>query len=422
MNPRILLVSVMMTAAASADTLTIARAVELGLQNNFAIRIARNTTEKSCNNRKLKAGALLPTLRVDGSAAGTGTRYNPENAAFTSGSTGELRAGATLNWTLFDGFKMFHAGRRIDRQADLSELTGRHEIEAAAVAIMTAYYQLIAQRSLLDAARRQLAVSRSQHSFVNAQYEFGRVGKRELLNQQVTVNTDSSLVLSRTLDVLSALHTLNLALGRTPDIAVEPDADSSVNEADRDAAWWYHETLRHNTGLKMAVVKKQIAATQHAIARAAMWPVLAAGGTLTATATDPVDNVRSRAEITVSFPILSGFTRITAIENAAIDTLNADLAVAQMRLELQAHVYEQWERLRNSREQVAFERQAILRASQSLELTDEQFRLGRVGDIQLREAQLALLNAQVRLQSALFQNKVVALQLQQLAGKLSVPQ
>ena len=413
--------TVLIAAGSRADTLTIAQAVELGLKNNFSIRIARNTADKSYNNRKLKTGALLPTVRVEGGAAQTRTRYTPETAVFSSGSNGELRGSAVLNWTLFDGFKMFHAGRQIDQQIDHSNLATRYEIEASVVTIITAYFQLVAQQSLETAAGRQLAISRSQLSFIEAQYEFGRVGKRELLSQQVAVNTDSSLVLARTLDVQSALHTLNLALGRAPDIEVQPVTDTSVNQPEHDAAWWYNEALNHNTGLKMAEVRKHIATTQHAIARAALWPVLAAGGTFSATATQPADNLRTRAELTLSVPLLTGFSRITSIENAAIDTLNADLTIKEMRLELQAHIYQQWERLRISCEQITFEKQAIERAAQALALSDEQYKLGRITDLQLREAQQALLNAQVRLQSAQFQNKVVALQLQQLAGKLSVP-
>jgi outer membrane protein len=418
---QLLLLTGVIAAAVNADTLTIAQAVELGLQNNFSIRIARNTTEKSFNNRKLKTGALLPTLRVDGDAAQTNTHYQPETAVFNSGSTPELRGSATLNWTLFDGFKMFHAGHLIDQQSDLNTLAARHEIEAAAVTIMTAYYQLIAQRSLLDAARQQLDISRAQLLFTEAQFEFARVGKRELLTQQVVVNTDSSQVLSRMLDARSALHTLNIALGRTPDTPVSPAMDSSVNTPGHDASWWFYEAVQHNTDLKMATVRKHIAVTQHAIARAALWPVLSAGGTLAATATQPVDNIRTRAELSLTFPLLTGFSRSTGIRNAAIDTQTADLTIQEMRLELQAHIYHQWEQLQISSEQVAFEQQTIDRAVQALELSDEQFKLGRITDLQLREAQQSLLNARVRYQSALFQNKVVALQLQQLAGKLNIP-
>ena len=418
------LIFMMVTAGATiarTDTLTVTQAVELGLKNNYSIRIARNTTEKSYRNRKLKTGALLPTMRMEGAAARTGTRYTPESPTAVSGTTGELRGSAILNWTLFDGFRMFHTGHRIDQEIRLSELATRHEIENSVVTILTAYHQLIAEQSFLGAAREQLAISRSQMAFIAARYDYGRIGKRELLSQQVTVNADSSQVLTRLLDVQSALHTLNLALGRAPDIPVAPAMDSSVTAPEHDALWWYHEALKYNSGMKMAIVRKNIAVTQHAIARAALWPVLSAGGTLSATAVEPVDNLRARAEISLSFPILTGFTRTTGIENAIIDTLNADLTVQEMRLELQAHIYLQWERLSNSCEQVAFEKQSIERASQALSLSDEQFKLGRITDLQLREAQLALLNAQVRYQSALFQNKVVALQLQQLAGKLSIP-
>lgn len=403
-----------------ADTLTIGQAVEVGLKNNFAIRIARNTTEKSYNTRKLKAGAMLPTIRVDGSAATTHTTYATAGGQQPSGNVNELKGSAALNWTLFDGFRMFHAARQIERQIDQSEFATRHEIESAVVAIMTAYYHLVAQHSLLDAAVQQLALSRSQLSFVKAQYEYGRIGKRELLNQEVMINTDSSQVLSRQLDLVSALHALNIALGRPPATPVSLEADTNVNVPEHDAAWWYHEALKHNTGLKITKIRKLIACSQHAIARASLWPTLSVNGSAVSMVTEPDDYFRTRGEVTLSIPLFNGFNRITAVENAAIDTLNAALAIKQKRLELQSLVYEQWERLRISCDQVSFEKLAITRAEQALELGSEQFRLGRISDIQLRETQIALINARIRLQTALFRNKVVMLQLRQLAGALTV--
>ena len=316
---------------------------------------------------------------------------------------------------------MFYAGRQIEQRIDQSELATRHEIESAVVAIMTAYHQLIARQSLLAAARQQLDLSRTQYSFINAQYEYGRIDKRELLHQKVMVNADSSQVLTVHLDVISALHALNIALGRSPDTPVTLITDSVVNCPEHDAAYWYDQALNHNTNLKMAEIRKLIAYSQHAIARAALWPVIAVNGSATATGIDPGDDYfRTRGEITLSVPLFSGFSRITALQNAAIDTLIEALSIEQQRLELQSLVYEQWERLRTSCDQIGFEKQAIDHAEKSLELGIEQFRLGRISDIQLREAQIALINARVRLQSALFQNRVVMLQLQQLAGRLMV--
>lgn len=413
---QILFILVVFSATITADTLTIHQAVELGLKNNFSIRIARVATEQHYNNRKLKTGALLPTVRVDASAATTSSSVTQSTTG--TATSNEFKTTGTLSWTLFDGFRMFYAGRRIDEQITLSELATRHEIESAVAGIMAAYYQLTAQKSLLEVARKQLSLSQSQLEFTRAQYDYGRIGQREVLNQIVMTNADSSQVLARQLEVTDALHALNIALGRTPDTPVQPERDTLAVPPQEDAHYWYFEALEHNTGLKMTVIRRHLARTDFAINRAALWPTLAVNGTVSAVLTEPSDYIRSHGEITLSIPLFDGFTRITTTRNAVLDTVAASLSVQQERLELQSLVYRQWEQLKNSYHSVQFEHEAIVLARQSLALSEEQFRLGRISALQLRETQLALTTAQVRYETALFTNKAVALQLKQLAGRI----
>lgn len=419
MKKNLLFVFVMIISL-HADTLTLPDAVAIGLENNYSIRISKIDEYKSTNNKQLKTGALLPSVRLDASGTKTASHYfsaKPPGAA-TSGD--ELRAGAAFNWTLFDGFQMFHAAKQIDLQADFAALATRHQIESAVSTIITAYYDLVARRSLRAAAEEQLALSQNQYLFVNSQYTFGRIGRRELLTQQVIVNSDSSALFSTILAEKRALYALNLSIGRAPDVVCICTADSTTVSPGHTAAWWYTEALSHNAGLQMNVVKKSIAITRYAINEAAFWPVVSTSGSLYAISQNETDLLRSQVALSVSLPLLSGFTRTTARKNSILDTLSASLTIEESHLELQALVYEQFDRLEISEIQVRFESQAINRARESLTLTEEQFRLGRVSDITLREAQLALLQAQVRYQSALFQNRIVAVQLEVLAGKLLV--
>ncbi len=105
---------------------------------------------------------------------------------------------------------------------------------------------------------------------------------------------------------------------------------------------------------------------------------------------------------------------------ARIDAKNAELSHEQKQKELQAYIYQQWELLSNAYRQVSFENEAVILAKKSLYVSEEQFKVGRISDVQFRESQLALINALVRHEAALFQYKVATAQLQQLAGKLVI--
>jgi len=422
MKLRTLLILLPLFTPVRSDTLTLAGAVELGIEHNFSIRIGKVDEQKSENNKRLKTGALLPVLRLDAAGTKTATHYFSSTPPGAQLSVNELRAGAVLNWTLFDGFRMFHAAHQIDLQADLAQTATRHQIEAAVASIVTAYYDLIAKRSLLNTAREQLSLSREHLKFVVSQYAYGRIGRRELLSQEVVFNSDSSALLAQMLAEKTALHTLNLAIGRAPDFLFECSADTLPDSLINTPEWWYEEALKHNSSLQMAHLQKLLTVTRHALATSAFRPVVAANGSAYGYSQNSNDFFRSQVGISISLPLLNGFSTTTAVRNSVLDTLSADLSVEEAKLALQAHIYEQFDRLSISIIQVQFEQTAIQRAQESLALSEEQFRLGRISDVTLRESQLALLQAQVRYQTALFQNRIVAVQLEQLAGKLTIPQ
>ncbi len=406
-----------------ADTLSLSDAVRTGLENNFAIRIARNNVRKADNTRLQKAGALLPTASASASATTTNTEYETTRGGTPGlspdGTVTTWSAGANLNWTLFDGFRMFYALEQVEQQARLAEVRGRHEIESAVVDMITAYYNLQSARSLLEAAREQLEVSRRRLQRGRARHEYGRVGSRELLRLKVLRDTDSSAVSARELDVTRALHGLNTALGRRPDepIAVEPD--TSVAPPEHDAAWWYESARKHNAGLSIARIQVNIAESQRAIANAAFWPVLAANGSLSQTWGDN-EYLRKSVGLNLSVPLFNGFRTVTSARNAVLDHENAELSHEQEQRRLRALIYEQWAVLDNAYRRVFFERDAAELARESLALSEEQFRLGSVSEVEFRESQLAVTNARVRLESALFRCKVASRQLQQLGGVLKL--
>jgi len=396
----------------SADTLNAAQAVEIGLENNYNIRIARNDAVKANNSRKLKIGSLLPYVRAEAGINHSETYAPLEQESVT------FSAGGSLGWTLFDGFGMFYAVSRIEEQARLAETVSRREIESGAVQILTAFYNITSMRSLLDAARRQLAISRAQLEYMRNLHDYGKIGSRELLRQQVLVNADSASVAARSLDAIRALQSFNNAIGRSPDASVTTLYDSTLKPPYENAAFWYQEAVRYNSGLQIADIRKNIAVSQAGIANAAFWPVLAASGSFSQSWGD-IENTRTGLGLSLSIPIFNGFRNSTSAQNARIDNENAAIAYEQTKRLLQAHIYQQWEIMNNAYQQIGFEREAVALAERSLTTSQEQFRLGGISDVQFREIQLEQIKAHVRLESARFQYKVALAQLEQLAGKLT---
>ncbi|MFH1762278.1 MAG: TolC family protein [bacterium] len=422
---RFLLIIMLLMGPLWADTINIEQAVKIGLENNYNIKIARNNNEKAKNTLKLRAGSLLPVISAQGSIANTETEYGTPGTAIPSSGAGAgangtaYTVGGSLGWTLFDGFRMFYAFSQVGEQAELSKQAARHDIESGVVNIITAYYNLASSRSLLRAADKQLEISERQMQYIKTQHEYGRAAKRIILRQQVILNTDSAFMAARKLDAARALHSLNTALGRRPEMFIEIAPDTSVDILDNDAAFWYKRARDHNAALKMAEIQSNIAASQLGIARAAFWPVISAYGSYDKSLGDN-EYVRTSTGLNLNLPLSAGFSRLTGIQNAKLDMTNAELSIRKKEQELEALIYQQWELFNNASSQVKFERKAVALAEESMKLSEEQYKLSGLSDLQIREVQLSLLNARVRLESAFFQSKVVAVQLKQLAGELKI--
>jgi len=403
---------------ATGDSLDAAQALQIALQNHYGIRVAQLSEQKAQNNQILKPGALLPTATL-----GASSDYSVSTSATPAGSvqqTGWTHAArGTLNWTLFDGLKMFYGWRQIDNQADLAREQTRHTIEMTAVSVLATFYALASAQSLLYVANEQLALSRKSYERAQALHDYGKIDNQILLSRQVALNSDSSAVLARQLDLLKALHTLNLALGRKPDFAGFAIADTTLEEPQQSAEWWAQQALEHNVLVSLEQIKTSIAKTNEQISRSSMWPLLSANASW-AQSWGLVEQERSLVGASVSWPIFTGMRTITNVRNTAVDYNIAIQSQEQKSREIEALAHEYFLRHVNAYTRAVFEKSAVEVARRSADLAATQLLAGTISDLAFTEAKLGLLNAQIRLESARFQSILAALELKQLSGNLSV--
>ena len=116
------------------DVLTAEDAVSIALKNNYDILVSRNNASiDSINNTPGNAG-MLPDIAITGS-----DNYSPDNNVnqkFSNGTqltstnvrSNSLNTGVGLNWTLFDGGKMFVTKRKLNEIQALGEIQFRDRV------------------------------------------------------------------------------------------------------------------------------------------------------------------------------------------------------------------------------------------------------------------------------------------------------
>src|SRR5690606_9722933 len=146
------------------ERLTLEEAIRIGLENNYDIKLSRNSQEISRNDLKYGIVAMLPSVTgnlVDVNNVQTsevelsngGTR-NANNAKTTS-----LNYGASLNWKIFDGFQMFTNYDKLKEFDKLGELNVKLNVQTTIADIIASYFDLVAQEQQLEATQTALDVS-----------------------------------------------------------------------------------------------------------------------------------------------------------------------------------------------------------------------------------------------------------------------
>ena len=126
--------------------LSLRRCLEIGLEQNYDVRIVRNDERISDNNATAGNAGMLPT--VDLSAGYTGALDNDRTTtprdgnASTENSVYDQTAnvGLAVNWTLFDGFRIRTNFKRLKEMQEMGALKTRITIEDFMANLTAEYY------------------------------------------------------------------------------------------------------------------------------------------------------------------------------------------------------------------------------------------------------------------------------------------
>ncbi len=123
----------------SQELLTVEEAVKIALENNYQIRIASNMLEIDKTGVNIGNAGMLPvvgaTLNSNNSIQNSSqTRADGNLVELDNAKNNSLNYGVGLDWTIFDGFRMF---ARYDQLKELEKL-GEAQLKQAVLTPLNA--------------------------------------------------------------------------------------------------------------------------------------------------------------------------------------------------------------------------------------------------------------------------------------------
>jgi len=188
------------SAAHSQELLTVEAAVKIALENNYQIRIAANELKINQTGVSVGNAGMLPsvgaTLNNNNSIQNSSqTRADGNTVELDNAKNNSLNYGVVMDWTLFDGFKMFARYDQLKEQEKLSDAQLKQAVITKVSDVMIGYYDLVQQQQQLVALDSTLVISEQRLKLADNRFTIGKASKLEVLNAKVDLNTDLTTIL-----------------------------------------------------------------------------------------------------------------------------------------------------------------------------------------------------------------------------------
>lgn len=398
------------------DTLTLSRAIVLGLENNYQIRIAGRQLEIDRNNNTWGAASRNPNISLNAAASGVADRYvdarllalarqelGDSTLSVNTQQTLNITPSVNVNWMLFNGFAINITKARLADLQQLSEGNAAIVVENTLQSILLAYHLVLLEKEALDVLNEVKTLSGDRYRYVNARKEFGNAVTFDVLQAQNNYLADSANALRQEINYNNALRNLNLVLAEP--VEKEFVVIEEVLEVDQDFLLGDLVTKLegNNKTLQNQYINQEILRKNVDLSRSELYPSLSLsagfGRTYTGLYGD-LDNYywdnngyRANATLTLSYTLSNGGNVRRAIQNARIQEEIGELRTEEM---LQSLYYQ----LHNTLEQYNIKRQLLHVANVSIEsarlnlqIAEEKYRSGAINSFNYRDIQLAYLSA-----------------------------
>lgn len=415
--------------ASAQETLTLENAVKIALENNFEIKIATNNSVVQKTNVAIGNAGMLPKLTatiLDNNSVqnSSQTRQDGTENKLDNAKNNSLTYGVGLDWTIFDGMRMF---AKLDQLKELQKL-GEAQLKLTVITrisdVNAAYYDLVQQQQQLAALDTTLVISNQRLALAQNRFTIGKASKLEVLNAQVDLNTDQVALLRQKELYANSKIILNQLLARdvTTNFKVvdQLEVNTSLVLAELKAL-----AEKQNPQLEAQIINKRVAELELKQVKAGRYPTVRVNTAYNFSESQSslgfVSQSQSRGfnyGFSASLNIFDGFAQKRSEKIAKIQIDNSKLAIDQQTLALNTQLATSYQTYLTNLELIALEDKNEAIAKQNLNITLDKFRIGTITTLEFRTAQLNYVNAKVRYSNAQFQGKLSEIALRELAGNL----
>jgi outer membrane protein TolC len=417
----------------SQTILTVEESVALGLRNNYDILLVRNDSAAFALDYSYANYAFLPSLSGSVSKLWNNNHQKQELSDGTKRDrkgikSNNLVGSLNLNWTLFDGLRMFATRNKLAEFQRLGELNVRSQLVTTVADILTNYFNIVRQQQQLRAIEEQMSIDQERVTLADRRLSVGLGSRPELLQARVDLNAQKAAQLQQQTLIAQLKEQLNRLIGQPTGKYFEV-IDSIPINLDMNLGTITTNLESSNPTLQASLKSIDIANLTLKETKADLYPTVSFNSAYNFT------RFNNQAVINTFTPLFNqnngynfGFSAIVPIFNR-FNTRRL-IRQAQLEIDYQRLFFENQRSLINTgisnafknyeyqKRALALEEENIQLAKENVAIALERFRQGVSTNLELREAQISLQDAYNRLIAARYNTKLSEIELMRFKGDI----
>jgi outer membrane protein TolC len=416
------------------DTLTVEKAIATALNNNYDILLSRQDSASVSISNEYRNAVFLPTLNANSTVL---FNNNAQRSKFASGKdttrtgirTSNLNASLNLNWTLFDGFRMFILRDRLDVATIRGSLVIKNQVINTVADVIRTYYDIVRQRQQLKNVEEQMTLSADRLRLAQYKLDIGVGIKPDVLQAQIDYNTQRAARINQLSLIDQRKHDLS-RLMNVPQTVDYEVLDTIIVNSDLVLGNLLNGIEDTSPALRLARTEIDLAHLDVREAKALRFPSIAftSAYSFSRNTNNSVVNPVAQAlfnqnrglnyGFTASIPIFNRFSVRQQIHQAELTVNYSQLQLENQQSIVNTNILNNYRSYIAQKEIVDVNDSSVVLARENLGIERERYRLGATTFIELRQAEENLANAIINAITTRYNLKIAETELLRLRGEL----
>lgn len=416
-------------ASRAQETLSLSKAIETAIQQNFYIKTVRNTKSVAENNNTIGNAGWLPSVDIGASVTTSNANTEQEYAdgrIVNSDNAGSdnIQAGAALTWTLFDGLQMFATKNRLNTESILADVDLKIQIENLTATIIGNYFNIVRINQQIKVTVESISIYEDRLKIAEAKFRIGSASKLEALQTKVDLNAARSRLMLLQIEKDKAITALFYQMG------TKNNSQISLSDSVKiDYQPQYAELLKSipqtNKEIKYQELKYAISTDVIREMKAMQLPVLNLNMNYNYNRTENevgfllLNQTQGyNAGLTLSWNLFNGMNTRRQINNAKLFASSENEILESVKLRIENDLWLAFRNFETEKELLQMEISNTEVVRENVTVALEAYRLGTISGLQLKDAQNAFEEAMSRVADAHYRTKLAETELMKLNGDL----